>query len=56
MTRREEVGMESGSSASGLLGAVCGILLALFAIFVGNTLERTLGGGGHEHAAANESH
>jgi hypothetical protein len=40
--------MESGGSGgygSGILGGICGVLLALLAIGIGYTVERTIGGG-----------
>ena len=44
----------SGGYGSGLLGGICGVLLALLAIGIGYTVERTIGGGGETaaHGAA----
>jgi len=43
--------MAKGSGVNGLLGMLCGVLLALLAIFIGYS---TVGahGGGHEEPAA----
>jgi len=42
--------MSNGSYAAGLAGALCGVLLALLAIFIGASSVR-MGGGEHEASA-----
>ena len=46
----------SGGYASGFLGGVCGVLLALVAIFVGYTIERAIGGGPEAAAHGSVQH
>jgi hypothetical protein len=47
--------MANASYTSGLLGALCGVLLALFAIFIGSGTVRWFGES-HESAAVHENH
>jgi hypothetical protein len=47
---------DSGGYGSGLLGGVAGVLLALFAIFVGFTIERAISGPPQPGAHGNAQH
>jgi len=42
--------MAKGSASSALLGGLCGVLLALLAIFIGSTTARLGGGEETPHA------